>query len=429
MKKLTCIKTTVASLLLAGAAVGWALPPTLLYSAPNTSAYFNGTIGIATTVPPPHGRAAYVVAAEANTSNDLEVIAFQDTHDAATGLVPAGTPGVVDGPGLFSVAITGLDSSRVVTADIDYSGTLSINTWTVGTGGVVKQNGRSTGVNFAYQNVAITTLSPTEVVIAYQQLDASGGGGSLAVEAWTIGADGLPTAEQLIGSGPPVVGVSIATVNPNQVVTAANDDNHTLWVYTWGVDSAGVHYQDHVEQTNTVDRSAVALGIGAGTAFRFGSLFGHALFPPELVQVAFTPIIYEGSVEVIDWRISTAGVLTQTNTPVSSASAINYEIAGCMLPGGIRMTAYGNDDGELNVGLYGSGAPYVDSVTPDYPLDGITSIAATLAGSDYNVLRPYSQYNAYFITAELTYTPSHPDSDTDVATLQIQEWSYPVEPL
>ncbi len=192
MKKFTCVKTVVASLLLASAAVVWALPPTYHYGT-STNALANGPIAITTTVPTlKDPRAAFVVAAEANASNDLEVIAWQDT---TTKLVKTSTHGVVQGPGLFSVGITGLDSSRVVTADIDYSGTLSINTWTVGTAGVVKQGSFSSAADAAYHNVAIATVSATEVVTAYQLL-----GGNLAVEAWTISAAGVPAAEALIGS-------------------------------------------------------------------------------------------------------------------------------------------------------------------------------------------------------------------------------------
>jgi hypothetical protein len=413
VKTFTCVKTVVASLLLASAADVWALPPTYHYGT-SATALANGPIAITTTVPTSKDpRAGFVVAAEANASNDLEVIAWQDT---TAKLTKAGTPGVVQGPGLFSVGITGLDSSRVVTADIDYSGTLSINTWTVGTAGVVKQAGFSTPANTAYQNVAIAAVSSTEVVTAYQLL-----GGNLAVEAWTISAAGVPTAKALIGSGPLVDQLSIATVNSNEVVTAANDNNNSLWVTTWVVDSAGVQAQSQVEKTNVVSRLAEDVGIGAGEVFRLTNKGGIPF--SETVRSAFTPIInIDGNVEVFDWAISPAGVLSQTNTPVKSSSLNNFEVAACMLAANTPITAFGNDDGSVNIGWYGSALANYSATPPKVPTDGISTLAASAAGTDYSVLHPFGA-NAYFVTAANTYYGS-----SDVGTLEIREYSYPYVP-
>ncbi len=418
MKTFTCVKTVVASLLLASAAVVWALPPAFQYGT-STTALANGPIAITTTVPTSHNpRAAYVVAAEANTSNDLEVIAWQDT---TTKLVKVGTPGVVQGPGLFSVAIAGLDSGRVVTADIDFSGTLSIDTWTVGPGGVVKQNGTSTGAEVAYHEVSIVALSSTEVVTAYQQLGDSGA--SLAVEAWTIAADGLPTAEKLIGSGPEAFEVSIAAVSSNQVVTAINDGNQLLALDTWGVDSAGVHFQEYLETGQSVSRLAEDVGIGAGGALKLVRTDGFTHL--EWVQSAVTPIInFEGNVVVFNWQISETGGITQENTPVSSASNNNFEVTACMLPQNVPITSYGNDDGYVKTGVYGYTAATYSATPPTVNTDGISWIAAAAAGTDFNVLNPYAEYDAYFVTAVNTYYGS-----SDDGTLEIRKYAYALSPI
>ena len=137
-----------------------------------------------------------MVAAETNTSNDLEVIAWQDT---TTKLVKTGTPGVVQGPGLFSVAMPGLDSSRVVTADIDFSGTLSINTWTVGPAGWLSKMGQHPRETSRIRMFRSSQSAPRKWL--------------LRINCWAtrayprrrgldIGADGFPTAKELIGSGP-----------------------------------------------------------------------------------------------------------------------------------------------------------------------------------------------------------------------------------
>jgi hypothetical protein len=58
--------------------------------------------------------------------------------------------------------------------------------------------------------------------------------------------------------------------------------------------------------------------------------------------------------------------------------------------------------------------------------DGISSLLAVAAGTNYNVLNPYSDYNAYFMTGAVTYTGTD-GTETD-ATLQIRVWSNEVAP-
>ena len=67
------------------------------------------------------------------------------------------------------------------------------------------------------------------------------------MEAWTIGEDGLPAPKTVVGTGPKAFEVSIAAISPTQVVTAAGDSKHSLWVNTWEIDGAGVKPLDQVE--------------------------------------------------------------------------------------------------------------------------------------------------------------------------------------
>ena len=426
MRNLNCVKTAVASLVLGSTAVVWASPPQLMYGT-STSALESGPIAVTTTVP-----AAYVVAAEANASNDLEVIAW---HDTGVALAQAGTPSVLEGPGLVSVGITGLDSSHVVTADIDVTGTLSINTWLIGgTAGVLPLKGNSTPANTVYHNVAITTLSPTEVVTAYQLLSGSGGS-SLAVEEWTIAADGSPTPEGTIAFLPLAAAaavadideVSIATVNSKEVVTAANDTKDDLLVATWAVDSAGVQYQDSVPPlANTAGRGAENLGIGAGSIFRLQDHFPYL----ETIQSAFTPVLYGGQVAVIYWGISATGGLTQKNIPVwtTTPGDSNFEVAGCMVEGRVPITIWGNDDGVVDLELYPNSSSFATYMaTPNVNQYGITSIASAAAGGSA-ALPPFEISNGYFVTAVLTHFPADAPSAVVNNNLEINKWSYPVEP-
>jgi hypothetical protein len=426
VRNLNCVKTAVASLVLGSTAVVWASPPEFMYGT-STIALESGPIAITTTLP-----ATYVVAAEANASNDLEVIAWHDTGVAKTGLVNAGTPGVLDGPGLVSVGITGLDSSHVVTADIDVTGTLSINTWIIGGTAVLPLKGNSTPANTVYHNVAIATLSPTEVVTAYQLLSSSGGA-SLAVEEWTIAADGFPTPEGAIAFLPLAAAaadineVSIATVNSNEVVTAANDTNDDLLVATWAVDSAGVHYQDSAPPlSNTAGRGEENLGIGAGSTFRFQDHFPYL----ETIQSAFTPVLYGGQVAVIYWGISATGGLTQKNIPVwtTTPGDSNFEVAACMVEGKVPITIWGNDDGFVDLELYPNSSSFATySASPNVNQYGITSIASAAAGGSAP-LPPFGFYNGYFVTAVLTHFPANAPSAVVNNNLEIKKWSSPVEP-
>jgi hypothetical protein len=423
VRTLNCVKTAVASLVFASAAVAGAQQkPQILYGTSVEATAFT-PFAIATTVPGGGPRAQYVVLAEANTNNDsnvngnLELLAWQDTTSS---LVSVGAPGTVVTPGLAAIAITGLDSGRVVTADIDNTGALSINTWTVGAAGVFLQNGYSTAASTASQSVAIATLSSTEVVTAFVTES-----GTLAVEAWTINADGVPTAETLVGSGPSAYQVSIATVNPGQVVTAVGDNKGSMHVTTWGVNSEGVTSQDQVGMPGTVSTAAGAVAAGAGRVYQIvGSGF---LFPKfGYVQSAFTPFLNpQGNVDVFYWGISASGQLTQQPTSTPTGPADFGQVAATMLPTSVPITAYTGGPGNcLFDEWYDEDSfPYIDEHLAEFcpsQLSRITGVASAAAGTDANIFSLFEPYNAYFVSgAEFTET---------TGTIYINVYSYLLPP-
>ncbi len=366
VKRLMCVKTAVAGVVLATVAGAWAQQ--LVSSAtpinwPYNDANFTA-LGVATTVP-----AAYVVAAVANSGND-EVIAWQDTTSA---LVQVGTPQVVDDPGCRyrhhrpGREPCGDRGHQLYRQRRDHD----VEGWT-GRSGRAKAGG--TGPNAAYHNVAITRLSSTQVVTAYQQ-----GGKTLAVEAWTVAADGTPTQEGKIATGGPADQLSIATVNENQVVTAINDTldgSNALQVETWGVDSAGVQSQTPLETMDPISAVPENVAVAAGSAIKIGKTFPRL---PQIVQAAFTPIITQDDVGVVNWEISESGGLTQTNStiPMKTTTPTDEVIAGCMLPENVPITAYGNDDG--NDICWQRPAPW--NVVSGGVGTGFNSIAMTNAGT------------------------------------------------
>ena len=419
MRQLTAhamlVKIAVTSLV-ASAAVG-AESPTYLYGT-STPAPSAGPVAVATTTPTTSTpRAAYVVAAEPNPSGALEVVAWQDTTSS---LVKIGSASVAGGLTVKSVAATGLDSDRVVTADVDETGNLSINTWMIGgTGGVVQQNGYSTGPKSATTQsahaVSIATVSSTQVVTAIE-----GPRGNLVVQEWTISSDGLPTPVGAAGRNGPATEVAIATIDSGQVITVVGTLNNTLVISTWAVDSAGVSYQNDYVMDKAVSRLGDDdVAIGAGSKLVFEEVGGV----PSLVTVrsAFTPIINrEANVEVLYWDISAAGTISLLSTSETTQEDF-FQVAACMLPTDVPITAFGDVSSDVHVGWYGNGTDSVYKAIKG-PLNGITSIGAAAAGSDF---APYLlEYNAYFVTGVLTYTGSSTTGD-----LQLRVWSYPVSAL
>jgi hypothetical protein len=437
MRSLTCVKTLVASLLLGAAAVAWAATPALISSAqvPASASTNAGIIAFATTAPNP--KSAYVVAAGLISNPDLEVMAWMDPFSS---LKQVPNPGVDEDNVPLSVAATGLDSGRVVTADFDQDSILHIDTWTIASTGVVKQNGTTTPPNVTNKPsiVEITAVSSTEVVVAFQDPNSA-----LEVEAWTIAADGLPTKVLQTGSGITLGGqFSITTVSANQVLTAAVDTNLNLRVSAWGVDSAGISTAPLSQLTSTgsgVDgfvSSSGPVSIATGSELESVAIDGGLFHLLEPVQSAFTPIIDDADIEVVKWRISGAGILSQTNTPsLSTGSTVHTlyvpSVGACMLPQGVQITAYGDIDGSAYAGVYSAtGTPYQYNTDIDdpHPINNqIVAISAIPAGADNSLRDLFSPWNAYFVLGVLD------NNDNDAAgtqnNLQITVLSYPMRPL
>ena len=414
MGRLTFVKIAVASLVLATATVR-AETPTYLYG---TSSKTGSMASVATTTPTTSApRAAYVVAAETNTSGALEVVAWQDT---TISLVNIGSANVANGLAIQSVAASGLDANRVVTADVDSTGALSIDTWVIGgAAGVVQQNGYSTGPGVADTivdaDVSITTVSSTLVVTAFN--DSSG---NVVIQAWTISSGGLPTPLSDVGHNGPATQVAIATINSGQVITAAGTGNNSLKITVWTVDSSGVQYQNGITENASVSPFSDRVAIGAGSQLVFEEVNGF----PSLVNVgsAFVPMINAaGNVEVWYLNISASGNITVLSKPQTTKEDF-LQVAACMLRTDVPITAFGDVSSYVHVGWYGDGTDDVYEAIKGH-LNGITSIGAAAAGSDYKVYLPV--FNAYFVTGVLTYT----DETATNGDLQIRVWSYPVSDL
>ena len=422
MKKISHIKTTIWGLGLAMASGGAAHAttyPTLLYGT-TTQLPPTNPFAIATTVPTLEDpRSRYVVVAEENANTDLEVLAW---HDTTSSLVATATPGIWKKKGVAGVAVTGLDSCRVVTADVDSAGALSIHTWTVDAGGVSPLKAYHTAASTSSSNISITTLSRREVVVAYETP-----AGQVKVEAFTIAADGKPAPKGVVGTGPSAFEVSIATVNPHQVITAAGDASQSLWANTWGIDATGVHAQDQVETKNAVSGPAIkgpvvqTVAVGAGQSI---ALTGT----PQIVQSAFTPVINpDFQVQAYYWSISNSGALTLTSTAPPTLAGDFFGVAASMLPNNIPITTYfgGTGDNSVFTEVYTGLNPFTDT-PPEYgdPYNAV-SISTAPAGTNFSFLSLFDPYSAYFVSGGQFGAPEgNPDG-----TIFINVFSYPEAPL
>jgi len=385
MKNLSVLKFLFASSLLAAAAARAQVTP--LYGA---TAGTVGQVAIATTelaVPGSFGRPTYVVAAVVNGSNNLEVIAWQDTFSKLVRIGSASPADANPNIGLGStVAAVGLDANRVVTADVDDTGTLNVDTWQLGgKSGISLQFGASTPASTA-QTVAITRLSDTQVVTAYQNSS-----GELTVEAWNIDAIGIPTPAGM-ATGGTAGQIGIAAVSPTQVVTAEQDSEGHLKVIAWVVGTvspvAGVEIGTVTRQGDYTDSLAGMISIGG--------------FGGEAVTAAVNG---SSDLETVTWKVSATGsIVPLARSTSGNASAV----AGAELPvEGIAVTAARGSTGNLDVDVWREGreAGHDQMDTP------IGSIAMAPDGTG---ILSGGNYYAYFVTA----------AQNSQGNLDISMWSY-----
>jgi hypothetical protein len=403
MNKPGYMKTFVCSMGLLGASSGWALTPQLpqiLYGT-STPVSSSNQFALAATLPEGNDpRSHYVVIAEVDDANSLNVLAWQDT---TTSLELLSGVGLTKYSGVVTVAAAGLDPYRVVTADVDVNGTLSLNTWGVEESGVTWQAGSRTAEQTALpSNVSIAAIGGSEVVVAYISASSS----YPIVQAWTIAADGFATANPVVGTEPlPTDQISVAAINTNRVVTAA-ETAETFIVTTWKVDSTGVTQLNQVISEGAVSSACGANPRQQNFAVAAGETFRLTAVPPfvSFLQAAFTPVLNPlCQLQDYYWGISTGGTLTLESTTPPLGSYSYAEVAASMLPNNIPITSYavesGTGFGDVFIDWYtGSGATGT-TATYNNPSSGALAVDSVSTGTDANFHSFFSPYNAYFVSA------------------------------
>lgn len=429
MNKLTLAKVALAALTLTSAGVRAQAPQMLAYDASIT---VHGPSAIATTTGTSRNeRSGYVVAATGDAKGKLQVTAWQDTTKS---LVQVGQADL-GGNKVMALAATGLDPTHVVTADIHDEGTLYVKTWTIGgTAGVVLLNKESVlnagqSLYTLPPNLAVTALSSTEVVTAYQDVN-----GNLNVGAWAVSdTSANPVPLGTAWQGGPVNQVSMAVIDSATVITATSIPfTNTLVITTFGVDSAGVHLQDTKSLKNVVGGGLYpSVAIGASSVLTPYSAGGGITGLKE-VRSAFTPIITAAqTAEVIYWNVSATGAISEVPHPPTDTSDYLYATAACSLPSGVPISIYADEPAEwtnkVHVAWYGRSGTEAEYSAISGMGSGVSTLSAATAGSDFNLLDPYVEYKAYFVTGAVTQTATQETDNT--GNLQIRLWSYPIAPL
>jgi hypothetical protein len=397
---------------------GHAQSPTSLYTASVAS---SGPVAIATTPGTLlNPRSAYVVAATQGAEG-LRVTAWQDTTHKLQLL------GHFDEVGydLVQVAATGLDPTHVVTAEIGTAGNLALQVFGIGSAGPTGPVASIFGTANTATTVGrppylvITSLNASQVVTAYCNEK-----GNLAIQAWTVDVNaGTITALGAAAAGNQVDEIAMAQLDGATVVTAAGTPDGSLIVTSWGVDGGGVHYQDQYVAKNASQSLDQGIGVGAVDVL---SINPPGVYPFEKItrRALTTSINAVGVLEVLEWEISSAGNLSLQKKSVGASGDFVFATAATMLPTGIPISVESDVNACVSVGWYELGADADFAATSGSVLSGVTSLAATTAGTDAIAPDPAWTVHAYFATGTLIYSNGTPND----GTLEIRMWSYPIEP-
>lgn len=240
-----------------------------------------------------------VVTAVTTTTNNLQVIAWNDT---GTKLARTGSATGDEVFPLWGIAITTLDSSRVVTAAANWTTSdLELSVWKVSaTGGVSKQGKTATGG--LVTGVAIATLDSGRVVTAVQNSK-----GNLTVRVWKISSTGVISSEGFYSAGA-ASEIAIAGLNASQMVTAFRNGSGKLELISFSIDGSG-----------TVTRQGTVTGLAVAKV-----TVGY--WAPDIVTAVETEA---GGLQLETWSVDASGDMTgQFYSNGDSA----YGVAMCLFP-------------------------------------------------------------------------------------------------
>jgi len=334
-------------------------------SAASLSPLYSATAGSVKQVSIAYLQQTWVVTAVENSKGNLQVMAWNDSGSA---LVKTGSAA---GGAINKIAVTGLDSSRVVTADVNpATGNMEISVWKVSfPGGSVAQQGSTISICCTATSVSIARIDATHVATAATLV------GTLFVNVFKVSSTGTITTDGVASAGA-VSQTAIVGLTSTQVVTATRNASNKLEVIAWGVGGGIVTQQGSATTSGTIKHLAIT------------SIFTN--------QATTAMVNSGGNLELINWGISTTGTVTRQ---VSATAGAASQIALCQQPI-LPFTAIVDGSGDLAVEAWTSGtktlkesatydstsAVTLVAVAPDFDSDiGMEGFVTAARGSDSNL--------------------------------------------
>jgi hypothetical protein len=304
-------------------------------------------------------KTGWVVTAVSTSTNNLEVISWNDT---GTALARTGSAtGDVIFP-LFGLAITTLDSGRVVTAAVSpATGDMELAVWKISsTGTVSKQSSVLGGV---VSEVSVATLDSGRVVTAMQNSS-----GDLKVRVWKISSTGAFTTEGAYTAGA-ASQIAIVGVNASQVVTAFRNGSEDLELIAWSIDGSG----------NVTRQGEAKGGPVAKVAISY--------WAPSIVTAVETEKVALG---FNTWSLDTSGNITKT---YSTTGGEAFGVALCVFPTQpgqtLPFTLVENSSDDLSVAVWDYAPDEENIIYELASYNGTSYVAPQLAAASEGPGRPY----------------------------------------
>jgi hypothetical protein len=240
-----------------------------------------------------------VVTAVTNSTNNLEVIAWNDT---GTKLARTGSATGDEVFPLWGVAITALDSSRVVTAAANWNTSdLELTVWKISPSGSVAQQGKI-GTGGVVTEVSIAMLDSGRVVTAVQNSE-----GGLTLRVWEISSTGVITAENTY-SVSSASEMAVMALNPSQVVTAYRNGKENLELIAFSIDGS-----NKITRQGTVTSGAVAK-------------ISMGYWPPNIVTAVETE---KAGLDLQTWSVDASGDIASV---LSASGGSAFAVSLAMVP-------------------------------------------------------------------------------------------------
>jgi hypothetical protein len=321
------------SLLTVSASAQWVLSP-----------LYQNTAGTVDQIAMTTLKTGWVVTAVSNSTTNLEVIAWNDTGTALKRTGSATGDKIL---ALWGVAVTTLDSSRVVTAAVSFTtGHMELTVWKISSTGAVSQQGKTYSGGLATA-VSVAALDSGRVVTGFQNNN-----GDLTVKAWKISSTGVITPQGSYSAGT-ATSISIVGLNASQVVTAFRNGSYDLELAGWSIDSSGKVTRQGIAKAGAVGKVAISY------------------WAPYLVTASETSA---AGLAVDTWSVDASGDIAQLyGTTTGSA----FGVALCVFPTEpnvtLPFTAVENSHYDLSLVAWNS--------VPEEP--GVVEELATHVGTSY----------------------------------------------